>query len=101
MQPTIIEVFDPDYTKLCAVAKVLEAFSQNNAQYLVDNVYFDYGQDWFWTTICRRGRRGGKHVSDCQILSPRQWENILMSESPEELFKCIEDIRNDKYFNDK
>lgn len=95
MQPTIIKVFDPDYTKLCAVAKVLEAFSPNNNTYLVEDVYFDYGQDWEWTTICRNG------YTSCQILSPRQWENILMSESPEELFKCIEDIRNDKYFNDK
>lgn len=95
MQPTIIEVFDPDYTKLCAVAKVLEAFSPNNNTYLVENVYFDYGQDCMWTTICQNG------YVPCQILSPRQWENILMSESPEELFKCIEDIRNDIYFNDK
>lgn len=94
MNPCCIRSTESGYDKLKAVASVLTAFSKNKATYVVRDVYYDLGLDWMWTTICREGYR------DCQILSPRQWEEILLSNSPEELFECVKDIQEGKYFND-
>ena len=99
MQPTIIEKGTEAYKKLYAVAKLLEAVSPNNATYEVEEVYFDYGLDWMWTTIVRHGHR------ECQILSPRDWEEIIMSgdsKAPaKDLALCAEMIRNGEYFGDR
>ena len=94
MDPHCIRRTESGYDKLNAVANVLTTFSKNNATYVVRDVYFDLGLDWMWTTICREGYR------DCQILSPRQWEGILLSNSAEELFECVKDIQEGEYFND-
>lgn len=74
---------------------MLEAVSPNGATYVVENVYFDYGQDWMWSTICRRG------YDDCQVLCPRDWEKVIMAQTVADLAAAAESIRNDKYFGDK
>ena len=94
MTPATIAPATAEYKKLTAVAKMLEAVSPNNARYVVRDVFFDLGQNWMWTTICREGYR------DCQILCPRDWEEILLANTPAELAACVEDIRNDRYFGD-
>lgn len=94
MQPKTLKVYDHEYKNLLAVAAVLQATSKNKARYLVEDVYFDLGQDWAWTTICREG------YMDCQILSPRQWEDIICANTVEDIFKCVNDIKGGKYFND-
>ena len=92
--PRVIEKESKEYKKLEAVAKMLEAFSPNEASYVVEDVYFDLGQDWMWTTICRRGYR------ECQVLSPREWSEILLTEDSQELAYIAESIRRSKYFGD-
>ena len=82
------------YKNLLAVAKMLEALSENNAVYKVQDVYLDFGQDWMWTTICRETGR------ICQILSPRQWKEIVLASTAQELAACVEDIRNGEYFKE-
>lgn len=94
MNPKVIMRTDDAYEKLLAVAAVLQATSKNKARYAVREVYFDLGQDWMWTTICREG------YSACQILSPRQWEMIITASNAEELFECVKYIQSDKYFMD-
>lgn len=84
-----------EYKKLTAVANLLELFSPNHARYVVEDVYLDFGQDWMWTTIVRKDFR------ECQILSPRQWQDIMLANSPQAIVNRVEDIRNDKYFMDK
>lgn len=86
---------EQEYKNLKAVAAMLEALSAHSATYIVEDVYLDFGQKWMWTTIIRKG------YSECQILSPRQWEMVTMATSSNELLACVEDIRNDKYFMDK
>lgn len=86
---------EPEFKKLVAVAKLLEAFSPNNAKYEVSDVYFDYGLNWMWTTICRREYR------ECQVLCPRDWEMIMIAQTPADLIYVVDLIRNDKYFGDK
>lgn len=95
MQPRIIEAGTKEYKRLEAVAKMLEALSANDAQYVVENVYFDFGQDWMWTTICRKGYK------ECQVLSPKEWELIILSQTTGALANTCDEIRNDKYFGDK
>lgn len=91
-------VLTPDekaYKNMQAVAKLLEAVSPNNARYVVTDVYFDFGQDWMWTTICRYDYR------ECQVLCPRDWEAIVKAESITDLASIAVVIRADKYFTDK
>ena len=99
-QPRIIEKDTREYTKLVAVAEMLEAFSPNGFSYTVDEIYFDFGQDWWWTTIVAN-RQNGKLWDSWQALSPRQWERILMSETPQEIAEAVEDVMNGKYNPDK
>ena len=89
--PRVIEKGTEEYKRLEAIAAMLEAVSPNEAKYVVEDVYFDYGQNWMWTTICRRG------YSECQILDPVQWEYIILSKGLNTLLNAAEDIRNDKY----
>lgn len=95
MQPRTFEKGTQEYKRLVAVAKTLEALSPNGATYEVEEVYFDFGQDWMWTTICRKGYK------DCQILSPKNWEMILLSDTTGALVNTCDEIRNGKYFLDK
>ena len=93
--PRTIAPNTSEFEKLEAAAAMLEAFSPNGAWYTVENVYFDYGQDWMWTTICR------KRYRECQVLCPRDWEAIITAETPAEIAEAVETIRNDKYFGDR
>ena len=95
MNPTRIQVHTREFRNLTAVAKMLEAISPNEAFYRVQDVYFDFGQDWMWTTIVRYGYR------ECQILSPRQWEGIMLAKTVDDLADCVNEIISDKYFGDK
>lgn len=66
------------------VASLLTQRSPRGYSYYVDEVYFDYGQDWMWTTIlCDDGDWG------YQALCPREQEEILLGGDPEEIIKGI------------
>ena len=95
MTERIIKTWERLYTKLEVVAKMLEALSPNNAIYIVEDVYLDFGQDWMWTTIVRHG------FKECQILSPRDCEEIMACETATDFAIVVNNIRNDKYFGDK
>lgn len=95
MTERVIKPNEKYYRNLKAVAAALEMLSPNNARYVVEDVYLDYGQDWMWTTICRRDYR------DCQVLSPREWKIIMELKTADDLSAIVNDIRNDKYFGDK
>lgn len=86
---------DKQLKKFEAVAKMLEAFSAHDAEYIVQDVYLDFGQDWMWTTICRRGYR------ECQVLCPRDWQKIVEAQTPSELAEVVDLIRNGEYFGDR
>ena len=58
MQPEVITRSEPEYKNLKMVAAMLEYESSNNSHYEVEDVYFDYGQDWMWTTITRSIKSG-------------------------------------------
>ena len=62
-----------EYQALRRVAEVLTIASKNRITYHVENVYFDFGQDWTWTTICAY-RPGG---DSWQILNPAIHADIV------------------------
>lgn len=77
------------YNRFKAIASILTTYSPHNAIYVVEDVYLDYGQNWAWTTIVRKG------YNECQILYPRDWQNIMEADTPEKLYKIIKDLMND------
>ena len=97
--PRVIEEYTKEYTKLEAVAKMLEALSPNNVRYEVEETYFDYGQAWLWTTIIAYSPV--TTFGSYQALTPREWERIINAENEYEIAEAVSDIRNGKYFLDK
>ena len=91
----ILSKQDEDYKKLENVAEMLQHLSPNHAKYVVRDVYLDFGANLMWTTICREEYR------ECQVLSPREWKEIMLADSFSELKAIVDEIRNDKYFGDK
>lgn len=71
--------------RLGDVANVLEHWT--GGKFEVDDVYFDYGQNWKWTTIVNRD-------VNYQILSPRQLEDIIRGHED----RCLDELV-DTYFH--
>ena len=94
MNERILSKNEIEYSKLETAARMLESKSPNKAQYVIEDVYLDFGSNWMWTTIIRKGYR------ECQVLSPRDWENIMLADSFTELEQITDEIRNDKWFGD-
>ena len=98
-----IDVFPRDseeYEKLEKVADYLTNYSPNNIYYRVEKTYFDFGQNWMWTTIIAYDKKG----SSWQAIYPKVQEDILLSDSDEELEEVAKNIlresRLDKGFTE-
>ena len=94
----IFEKGTEEYKKLEAVAAMLTAFSPNKRRYYVGETYFDYGQDWKWTTVLCEGGEWGAY----QALYPAQQEKIIFfAESAKDLAEVVESVFADKFCPDK
>ncbi len=80
------------YKNLQAVCGILNALCKTDTIYTVAPTYLDYGQDWKWTTIINN--------KGVQILSPRQWGEIEIAETANDLLRIADDIRNGEYFRE-
>ena len=92
-----IRIYTPDedgYKKLAKVAKILTAGSPTGTVFTVGETYFDFGQNWKWTTILADSPKYGSY----QALNPRQHEEIMISEN---LFDTVASITHDKFWLDK
>ena len=94
MEPCTFKVYEQEYQNLIAVAAVLQATSKHKARYTVEDVYFDFGQNLFWTTVVREGWVG------CQVFSPKLWEEVCKAKTVNDLFNCVNEIKGGKYFDD-
>ena len=83
-----------EYKNLVAAAMIMEAFSKHDARYTVQTTYLDFGQDWKWTTICR------KDYMECQVLCPRDWKKITSATTVQELCEAVQETMLDKYYSD-
>lgn len=90
----ILKPEEPEYKKLVAASKIMEAFSKHDAKYVIEDVWMDLGQGISWSTICRRGH------FECQVLYPRDWWNITRAETTDELMEAVNIVMTDKYWND-
>lgn len=84
--------YESEYKQLDVAAKMLTLFNGKGFRYYVGNTYFDYGQDWKWTTILKEDPNETGVLRVCQALNPRQQENIIMADTPEEMAKAVRDV---------
>lgn len=97
MEPCIVKPEQMEYTALRLAANGLTFKSPNRVYYTIEDVYFDYGQDWMWTTIVAHRPDG----DSWQALTPAQWEKLMMAENVGEVADIVEEIRGDKFNPDK
>lgn len=76
------------------LADVLTIASKNGITYHVEETYFDYGQNWKWTTICAYRPDG----ASWQILNPRNHAEIIAGK---ETLQAAVDLYNGRYWLDK
>ena len=98
INPRRVKIGSDEEKKLVAVAKILEAVSPNNYDYKVEVTYFDYGQDWVWTTIVCHNYMKDR---SWQVLNPKEWEHIITAETIADLCVIAEHITKDEYFIDR
>ena len=91
-----IKTFAPEsieFARLRAAAILLTAKSPNHYTYYVDETYFDFGQNWRWTTILCKGK-----ACRYQALCPRDHESIVLGH---DLEAVTSEILADKFNPDK
>lgn len=87
-----------EYKRLEAAAAMLNVKSPTKSRYYVGETYFDFGQDWMWTTVlCDSNSKWG---GGYQALNPREQEEILMCDMAE-LDGITNDVLSDKFCPDK
>lgn len=91
---TLFNHEDVEYQKLEAAAELLTEKSPRGYTYYVGDTYFDFGQNWKWTTILCEGSGWGSY----QALSPRTQELIIESDN---LAEAVEEVLNGKYCPDR
>lgn len=97
-QPRTIGRSTQEYKNLMAAAKLLEAVSESGYRYEVENCYFDYGQDWMWTTIIAYNDKEEGVLSSWQAVNPKQWEEVIYCNTVEDVANAVNEIRAGKYF---
>ena len=103
MQPKTLSLLT-DFNNLKALQLFAEACTQwmgenKNFRYdvAIENTYFDFGQDWMWTTIIVKDEKNQRR--SWQALSPRDWELIVTCDSISKLTEMalyfMDNIAND------
>ncbi len=82
-----------EHKALEKAAEMLTDRSPNGWKYYVGETYFDYGQDWKWTTILCRGGITGCY----QAISPLEQLMILQGD----LDEAIDHVFSSKYCPDR
>ena len=82
--------FSLEFERLVEVAMLLTKKSPKRFWYYVSETFFDYGQNWKWTTImCTRGD------DTWQALNPREQEEIVFANDTKRLEKVAKMILED------
>lgn len=84
----------PEYNRLARAAQILTAASPRKYKYQVEDTYFDFGQNWLWTTIICYRPDGESY----QALYPADQEAILTTDN---LIAALAQIGQGKYWLDK
>lgn len=98
MVPKVLLKDSPEYRNLEKVAGVLNAISIDPSVnfYRVENVFFDAGKGWMWTTVIRYGGEYG----GVQVLTPREWAFAIMAETQTDILNLVKSVVNGKWFSE-
>ena len=90
-----------EHKNLEQLAAALSEKSPNGWKYRVEDTYFDYGQDWWWTTvICHKSDKGGT-LDAYQALWPAEQEKLLLCDgSAESIDKIADEVLHGKFCPD-
>ena len=87
-----LEKVERAYQNMQVVCDFLNALCETDTEYEIRDVYFDLGQEWWWTTICNN--------KGVQVLDPVEWRAIAEARQAVELAYITDEIRADKYFHE-
>lgn len=90
------EHYEKEYEWLLCAAAALECASPNGTKYNVEDVYFDFGQDWMWTTIVAYKKDG----TSWQALCPRD-HDLICTRDIYCLAEAVDNTINSKYNPDR
>ena len=96
----IIKTYKPhtiEYKKIELMLKALNILKEQyflDVEFYISDVYFDYGQNWMWTTILCKYKNVMDMQSSYQILNPAQYEKILFQEMTG-FVEVYEELKND------
>ena len=101
-----ISIHKPDsieYAKLSSFRDMANAMLADTDYYLtLDNIYFDAGQDWMYTSPVTHNRN---MTMDWQSLCPRDYEILLACDTFEKMYKLaktyVTSLLNNKQINFK
>lgn len=91
------EVGTPERSRLELVASILTKESGKGRKYEVKDTWMDYGAQLAWTTIVYTDPDDNYGV---QILSPKEWADLLNAEDDDELNQVIDQITSGEYWSD-
>ena len=94
---TTYEVGTTQYKALQSAARILTSESPTGAQYYVDDVYFDVGQGWMWTTIIAKRSNG----DSWQALNPHEHSMITDDGSHAAILEAVRSVQKDKFNPDR
>lgn len=87
----------PEFKNLMRAAHLFTGKSPNGYHYTVGDCYFDFGQNWVWTTVLSDGGDYGGY----QALTPREQEMIVLASSIAEIESVVDEVFADKYCPDR
>ena len=77
----------PEFARLQRAADLMTARSPKGYHYYVADTYFDFSQNWVWTTILSDGGEWGGY----QALCPRDQEAIITGDIEEAVARVFAD----------
>lgn len=98
MIKTITKETNPkEYEALETAAKILTALSRHGTRYIVEDTYFDFGQDWRYTTVIAYRKDG----ASWQALAASDHDLVTDIGTLEAIAKAVENTVNSKFNPDK
>lgn len=91
------EAGTPERSRLELVASILTKESGKGRKYEVKDTWMDYGSQLAWTTIVYTDPDDNYGV---QILSPKEWADLLNAENDDEINQVIDQITSGEYWSD-
>lgn len=91
------ETHPKEYEALETTANLLTALSRRGTRYIVEDTYFDFGQNWRYTTVIAYRKDG----ASWQALSASDHDLVTDIGTLEAIAKAVENTVNSKFNPDK